>query len=218
MAVLSVSNPASPLIGTDGWVNPSEAWTFASSTTINVPNGALYQKGDKIKLVQSATTKYFYVVGVSGNVITVVSQDANNTVTVANSAISGNFFSREENPASFPIFTSTLIAFTGFSAPPTYSARFTVIGNVCTLYYTYGSNGTSNGTGFTIINLPVASTVSPSFYGPFNGADGGANIQTITMSIAGTTLTLSKNPAGGGTDWTNTGAKAIYSFNIAWVI
>ena len=84
----------------DGWIPASESWSYASATTITVPSGAgsKYQKGDKIKLTQT-TVKYFYIVGVADTVLTVT---GGTDYTVADAAITANFYSKAENPQGFP--------------------------------------------------------------------------------------------------------------------
>lgn len=84
----------------DGWIPVSDSWAYASSTTITVPSDATtkYKAGDKIKLVQSATTKYFDVVSVASTVLTVRGVT---TETVANSAISDIYYSKVETPQGY---------------------------------------------------------------------------------------------------------------------
>lgn len=81
----------------DAWIGANESWTFATSTTITVPSDATtkYDKGDLIKITQSATVKYFVVTGVTSTVLTVIGI---NGETVANSAISANAYSKARNP------------------------------------------------------------------------------------------------------------------------
>jgi hypothetical protein len=85
----------------DGWIPVSDSWSYASATTITVPSDATtkYAVGDKIKLVQSATTKYFYITAVSSTVLTVT---GGTDYTVANSAISGIYYSKASTPQGFP--------------------------------------------------------------------------------------------------------------------
>ena len=81
----------------DGWVGANESWTYASATTITVPTDATvrYDVGDYIKITQSATVKYFRVTVVAATLLTV---DGIAGVTVANSAISANAYSKANNP------------------------------------------------------------------------------------------------------------------------
>lgn len=91
-------------IPVDGWVDPSETWTYASATTFTVPGDqtSKYTVGLKIKLTQT-TVKYFYVLKSEYS-------DPNTTVTIsggvdytlANAAISDNYYSRVQSPSGFP--------------------------------------------------------------------------------------------------------------------
>jgi len=84
----------------DGWISANESWSYASATTITVPSGAAskYAKGDKIKLTQT-TVKYFYIVGVADTVLTVT---GGSDYTVANAAITLNYYSHSTSPIGFP--------------------------------------------------------------------------------------------------------------------
>lgn len=81
----------------DGWIGANESWTYASATTITVPSDATtkYDVGDYVKLTQSATIKYFVVTTVATTLLTVTGL---NGVTVANSAITANAYSKVRNP------------------------------------------------------------------------------------------------------------------------
>ncbi|MDD5016326.1 MAG: hypothetical protein PHW73_14755, partial [Atribacterota bacterium] len=80
----------------DCWMDANETWEYASATTITVPTNATlkYQKGDKIRLKQGGDYKYFYVVGVAATVLTVTGGD---DYTVAEAAITDNYYSKSEN-------------------------------------------------------------------------------------------------------------------------
>lgn len=205
-------------VGLDGWSSAQgETWSYASATTITVPNGALYQKGDILKFTQT-TVKYFYVVSISGNTLTVVSNDGGATVVVANAAITANYFSRQLNPLGLPVFLWTP-SYTGFSANPTVSmAKFWCAGGIVFAEYVGGNNGTSNATGFTI-SLPIASAATVNIIPIHMGADNGANVATGingALAPASATLTLSKALGGGGADWTSSAAKNVYYFLLAY--
>lgn len=83
----------------DAWIGANESWTFASSNTITVPTNATtkYDVGDFIKITQSATVKYFVVTIVASTLLTVSGLAG---VTVANSAITANAYSKGRNPHS----------------------------------------------------------------------------------------------------------------------
>lgn len=85
----------------DGWLPVDESWTYASATTVTVPSGATnrFQIGDKIRLVQGASTKYFYVIGATSTVLTLF---AGTSFTLADSAITQIYLSRASAPFGFP--------------------------------------------------------------------------------------------------------------------
>src|SRR3990167_3778548 len=84
----------------DGWIAATGTWTYASASTITVPSGAasLYRVGDKIKWTQT-TVKYGVISAVADTVLTII---VNTDYTVANAAITLNYYSHDENPLGFP--------------------------------------------------------------------------------------------------------------------
>lgn len=80
-----------------GWIPVGDSWAYASATTITVPAGAgsLYQKGDKIYLVNNSY-KYFYIVTVADTLLTVTGEE-----DLANVAITAIYYSKSDNPQGF---------------------------------------------------------------------------------------------------------------------
>jgi hypothetical protein len=141
----------------DGWIAVSDSWAYASATTITVPSDATtkYSVGDKIKIVQSATTKYFYITAVSSTVLTVT---GGTDYTVANSAISGVYYSKAATPQGFPQWFNYTPSLVGWSGTPTIAfARFNMIGKHVTTIISI--TGTSN-SGTTTATTPVTSTAA----------------------------------------------------------
>lgn len=144
-------------VSRDGWSDPQETWTFASASTFTVPGDqtATYTFGTKLKMTQTSA-KYFHVLSSSysapNTTVTVIVQT---DYTIANAAISANFYSRQDMPSGFPAqFVYTLV-FTGFSADPAGAlARFSLAGRVCTVSIRMPNSGTSNTTGFTV-TIPI---------------------------------------------------------------
>jgi len=188
----------------DGWNSADETWAYASATTITVPAGAAakYSVGDKIKLTQT-TVKYFTVTAVADTVLTVT---GGTDYTVANAAITANYYSKG-NAVGHPewfAYTPTYGGFTG--AVTTTLARFCVEGRKVTLYF--DCSGTSNADTFTL-TLPVpavAKRIDTIGSGMDNGSwvAGGANLAIIAASP--TLLTLYKG--GNLATWTTSGTKA----------
>ena len=119
----------------DGWISANETWTYASASTITVPSGAAakYAKGDKIKLTQT-TVKYFYIVGVADTVLTVTGGD---TYTVANEAITLNYYSHASSPIGFPCYFTYTPTFSGSAGSigtfviTQNRSRFSINGRTC---------------------------------------------------------------------------------------
>lgn len=143
----------------NGWQDAEETWTYASSTTITVPAGATakYQKGDKIRLKQGGDWKYFYVIGVADTVLTVT---GGSDYTLADVAITDNYYSKAENPQGFPGsfgFTATGSA----SASMTWTnitwtqTKFVIQGRKCTIWMS--ATGTTGGTASYILYAYITS-------------------------------------------------------------
>jgi len=136
-----------------GWISASETWTYASATTITVPSDARlkYGKGDKIRLKQGGDWKYYYIIDVAETVLTVT---GGSDYTVANAAITDNYYSKVENPLGFPAsftFTATGSAdgsMTWTSITWTL-AKFRIEGRKCILWIE--ASGTTGGTASNIL-------------------------------------------------------------------
>jgi hypothetical protein len=148
---------------TDGWTTDSgTTWTYASATTINVADGTIFGKGDRIKLTQT-TAKYFVVVSISGNVLTVT---GGSDYTVVNASITTQQYSHQASPVGFPQkFNYTFTVTTGSGTITTNSSiagKFSVVGNHCS------ANGswtiTTNGTGATDLRCTLPITADNSQY------------------------------------------------------
>lgn len=154
----------------NGWIDANETWTYASASTITVPTGAAsrYAKGDKIKLTQT-TVKYFYVVGVADTVLTVT---GGSDYTVANAAITANYYSHASSPIGFPVvlnFSSTVNGSggsIGTFAATTFVSYFSITGNMC--YFSIYKDVTNKGSwsGNLQLSLPVTSANE---FQPING-------------------------------------------------
>ncbi len=200
---------------TDGWVSIPDSWSYASASTITVPSDATlrYAKGDRVRLTQDATVKYFYVVGVASTTLTVVGTTG---TTVANSAISAISFSKSVSPAGFSPTFDYSTTHTGFSANPTYLYKYRIVGNRCTIDYVATANGTSNANTYTV-TLPVTAATIASFVWQETGVgyDNGVYEGNILVNIgsAGTTAALTR--ASGATAWTTSGSKGA-TFHITY--
>jgi hypothetical protein len=98
----------------DGWIAPTDTWTYASATTFTisgVDRTAQFIKGAKLKLTQTSV-KYFYVISSTFSTNTTVTVWAGTDYTLANAAITSPNISYDETPQGFPQY---------FTSPPTYT-------------------------------------------------------------------------------------------------
>jgi hypothetical protein len=144
----------------DGWISANETWTYASATTITVPSGAAskYQKGDKIKLTQT-TVKYFYIISVADTVLTVT---GGTDYTVADEAITDNYYSHQENPIGFPHWFNWTPSYSAsgsmtYTSVTTNIAKFRIVGQSCiVLISSFGTTGGAADSTIYVHGLPVA--------------------------------------------------------------
>lgn len=202
----------------DGWISANESWTFGNSTTINVPSDATtkYYVGDKIKLTQSATVKYFYIIGVTSTTLTIT---GGSDYTFTNNTVTNNFYSHEASPLNFPQWFNYTMTFVGFSANPANPvARFAVSGRVCTTTVLMNASGTSNSISFQV-NTPItpgASAATTFVCG--QGTDNGVALTTpIMVNSAASTANFQIFKDLSNASWTASGSKKA-SFEISYEI
>ena len=176
--------------GLDGWIYDTDTWTYVNSTSFKIAGKNVayrFPKGTKIKLVQSGSTKYFYVVATAYSSDTTITITGGSDYSLANATISGQAYSYAAAPQDFPQwFNFTPTTYTGWSALPTGTYIFKIIGRLC-IYPVDMSAGTSNGTSAELsIPVPASSDMTK----------GGANGYAVDN---GTTLT-------GASRWRITGA------------
>jgi len=154
------------LAGTvDGWIGADETWTYASATTFTITGDktSKYQKGDKIKLTQT-TAKYFYIIGVSySSPNTIVTITGGIDYTLVNASIASPYYSKIENPQSFPgwfNYTSSYSAAGSmtYTSVNTDIAKFRVEGTKCSVMI--GARGTTGGTANTYISISLTINTS----------------------------------------------------------
>lgn len=161
----------------DGWVKANETWTYASASTITVPSGAAskYAIGDRVKFTQT-TVKYGVIVAVADTLLTL---QANSDYSVANAAITLNYYSHEANPVGYPHwFALASPTFTvanyddGAGGQPTSTYhRMSLTGRTVTIHYS--GNGTKAGTNPYII---ISASTMPA---PVNVVENLTNLGTF---------------------------------------
>lgn len=202
-----------------GWRAASGTWTYASATTFTVPAAdiANMAAGTKIWLTQT-TSKYFYVVGLSGTTVTVT---GGTDYTVANAAITAPYYSNSVSAVGFPASFNYTVTWTGVTATFTSVNRFWLDGRHCTVVVARSTNQTSNATTFTA-SLPItAATVAGlSWRGTGSrGVDNGVAFNTptpfIEVTSAGTVANLYTGPFPGS--WANVNGKGV-DFQVTYEI
>jgi len=94
--------------GLDGWIYDTDTWSYVSTTSFKVSGKDVrykFPKGTKIKLVQSGSTKYFYVVATDYSTDTTITITGGSDYSLANATISGQAYSYAENPQNYPFST-----------------------------------------------------------------------------------------------------------------
>ena len=141
-----------------GWVAAGETWTYTSATTFTISGDltAKYQVGDKIRLKQSGSYKYFHIVGVSyGAPNTTITVTGGSDYSVANASITDNYYSRAEHPFGFPDWFnySPTVTWTNGPTSPTDIAKFRIQRKTVTVLWR--RTGTASGSGSTIFTVTV---------------------------------------------------------------
>jgi hypothetical protein len=122
---------------TEDWIEVRETWAYASATTITVPTDATtrYQKGDRIRLKQGGSYKYFYGTGIAATVLTV---NGGSDFTVANSAITDIAYSRVPAPLGFPVSFNWNANLSGVTlGSGVLTAKFQMIGALVSFHWEF---------------------------------------------------------------------------------
>ena len=89
-----------------GWIPVSDTWTYVSATSFKITGKDVrdrFPKGTKIKLVQSGSQKYFYVIATAFSTDTTITITGGSDYSLANEAISGQAYSYAAAPQGFNI-------------------------------------------------------------------------------------------------------------------
>lgn len=141
--------PGGPL--QSGWM-PLPACAYVSANTFAVAQdyGGILAVGDRLRLVQSGATKYFYVIGVAvGGSTTTVTVTGGSDFSLSNAAISAPCLSKAASPAGFPDWMSWSPAFSASGSMTLTSvsiviAKFKIFGRE--LRIIVSANGVTGGT------------------------------------------------------------------------
>lgn len=146
----------------DGFKSCNETHVYASATTVTVPSGALgrYSVGDKYRIYQNNTIKYFYIVTVVDTLLTIT---GGSDYTLTNSTISNPCTSRRATPVGFPgefAYTPTWTNLTVGSA--TQAFYFKLEGKQCTVRVGITLSGSTMGSNPTF-TLPITASSTIKF-------------------------------------------------------
>lgn len=234
IAVVTVTNGASSIVNAnitdsraqasmnsvlnDGWTPVTGTWTYASATTITVPAGATskYSVGDKIKLTQSGSVKYFYIVTVASTLLTIT---GGSDYTLANSTISDAYYSKVQTPQGFPDqfnYTPTWTNLTIGSGTNTFS--FKMIGKLVIVRVKLTLSSTTVGTN-PQFSVPVNeaafySTASLDYVGACTLADTGTAFYQggLTFRSANKIAVVAANASGTYSAWNDVTATAPHTW------
>jgi hypothetical protein len=208
----------------DGWLTSGETWTYASATTFTVWGDVTskYQRGDRIKLTQSSTVKYFNVLKVAyATGTTTITISGGTDYTLANSAITLNYYSKAVSPQGWPDWFNFVPTWGGFSVAPVLSfAKFRIQGNTCFINISCSGNGTSNANTCTVSVNDGIQCVGQAWGNWGYPVDNSASFGAVYCYIlnASSTINLAKamdNPS----TWTASGGKrAEASISFQWTL
>lgn len=142
------------------WISAQETWTYASASTFTVSGDrtARYKKGALLRWTQT-TVKYGVVISSSYSAPnTTVTIFANTDYTIANAAISVNYYSYEATPPGFPASFNWTPSWGNLSVGnATVTAKAAISGTVCKFSITlkWAASPTTSISGTVTIAPPI---------------------------------------------------------------
>jgi len=203
----------------DGWITPDETWTYASASTFTVTGDqtAKYTAGTRLKWTQT-TVKYGVVVSSTFGASTTVTIAVNTDHTIANAAITANYYSYAAKPQGYPGYFNYTPTWTNVSGGTATYAVFAIVGKTVhfRVKYTLAGAGVS---GSTVCSLPVATTAAQTGDTAINGRgmylDAGNNTYDGFLTLSTTTTCTIRPTNAAGTYVTfgaNTSATVPFTF------
>lgn len=147
---------------TDGWTDGSAyTWVYASASTFTIAGVDLtttFTKGTRLKFTQT-TVKYAVVVSSSFSTNTTVTILVNTDYTIANAAISANYYSYQLSPQGYPGFFAYTPTLTNLTlGNGSLSFKVSLNGNVAHINGYFAYNSTSSVSGLIGFSIPVATS------------------------------------------------------------
>lgn len=216
------------LQGWDGWIALPLTPVFGSSTTFTYPADltGILDAGDKIKVTNNGSVKYFYVLppvlfSAGSSTVTITGGSDYSLVNSGSPVMASLYYSKMATPHGFPQwfnYTPTLVGWT--TAPVSAVYRFNVTGRQVTVLVSQAAatGVTSNSTSLTITPPIAPISTTTQYFGatPWNLVDNGT-VQTTAgrAFINGGATVISCNKDMPGTAWTASGNKAV-SFTLTY--
>jgi len=199
------------------WVSSSDVWTRVSNTQFvitGVNRTNIYRKGTKLRCMQGAGYKYFYVLGSTFSSDTVVDITGGSDYTLAVGSITDNYYSQYPQPLGFPgWFNFSNGSVLGMSSISTRELKFKIIeGSLLVLYVNV--SGTSNSTLFRV-QTPVLSSNTVGWYISTGFRENAGSDGVAGAFLPGASNEIQIHPAiTRGTGWTASGRKtAIFAIS-----
>jgi hypothetical protein len=199
----------------DGWVDPNETPTKGSGQTLvfaGVDRTSTYRVGDFIKLTDT-TEKFFQVITSAFSTNTTLTLATNADYTLVGNPTAGTFRFSHVRPNAFPDWFAYVPTFVGFTAGiPTYTAKFSINGRLCTFYIQMSADGTSNATNFTV-TAPVANAGAAMTLFGGRAVDNGSVVTSPPFITLAASSTITCYPTFSAGNWTNANGKRIESIH-----
>lgn len=125
--------------------------------------------------------------------------------TLANASITNPYYSYEANPQGYPGYFNFAPSTSGWSSSIRSSARFFIVGTMCTLQIDLV--GVSNSTSFSF-TAPVAAADS-FIAGLLGGTDNSSDLASPSYASMSATATVTLNKAFNSANWTNSNNKGV---------
>ena len=190
----------------DGWIQPTDTWTYVSATSFKITGSdvsAKFPVGTKIKLTQT-TAKYFYVTACSFSTDTTVTITGGSDYSLANAAITSPNISYMDTPQGFPDWFNWTPTYANLSGGTLNFAKFDMRGKTVFWRWQYTLAGAGVGTSPTV-SLPVTAHADYSNttiidYGIINFRDVSApsTYRGVARANSTTTLLLSYEAGAAG--------------------
>lgn len=201
--------------GGTGWQTVTETWTRTGNHTFTVATDLTtkYGKGTKVRYKDGGSYEYG-VIGAAtySSPNTTVTLITNTDYAMAAGTITDTAISYQATPQGFPGWFNWEPSPTGYSAAPTYIARWSTQGRAITVVHTLITGGTSNATTLTHGAPVVAVTITNMVWRAVLAQvfDNGASATTpgrCAISSASSTISLFTNMASGA--WTAANGKGV---------